>query len=78
MKTTLDLPDDLLIAVKKRAAGQRLSMKKLIVGALQRELHKQPQRPKRTPFEWAGFAAGITVDVSNREELWKNTRREIP
>ncbi len=43
MKTTLDLPDDLLIEAKSAAARRRISLKALIEHALRREL--SPGRP---------------------------------
>lgn len=38
MKTTLDLPDDVMIAVKVRAAKENRKMKDIIAEALRREL----------------------------------------
>lgn len=38
MKTTLDLPDDLLIEAKTAAARRRTSLKALVENALRREL----------------------------------------
>ncbi len=39
MKTTLELPDDLLIEAKTVAAKRRITLKELFTKALERELH---------------------------------------
>ena len=38
MKTTIDLPEELLIAAKKKAAEERTSLRKLVTRGLRREL----------------------------------------
>ncbi|HEX9781795.1 MAG TPA: hypothetical protein VGA56_03570 [Opitutaceae bacterium] len=38
MKTTLDLPDDLLIAAKKVAAERRTTLKEMVTRSLRREI----------------------------------------
>jgi hypothetical protein len=38
MKTTVDLPDDLLIAAKKRAAETRTTLRAILERSLRREL----------------------------------------
>ena len=49
MKTTLDLPDDLLIEAKTVAARRRITLKAMIVHALRREI--QPAAAvSETPF----------------------------
>lgn len=42
MKTTLDLPDDLLIEAKSMAARRRTTLKALVEHALRREIQGQP------------------------------------
>ena len=39
MKTTLDLPDDLLIEAKATAARRRTTLKAIVEHALKREIH---------------------------------------
>jgi hypothetical protein len=49
MKTTLDLPDDLLIEAKTVAARRRISLKAMVEHALLREI--EPTTPQHdTPF----------------------------
>jgi hypothetical protein len=42
MKTTLDLPDDLMRAIKIRAAEENRKLKELIADLLRRSLAEQP------------------------------------
>ncbi len=44
MKTTLDLPDDLLIEAKATAARRRVTLRELVTRALERDL-----KPSRMP-----------------------------
>ncbi len=44
MKTTLDLPDDLLIEVQALAAKQRTTLNAMIEHALRRELKEQSEK----------------------------------
>lgn len=75
MKTTLDLPDELLIAAKKRAAEERTSLRKLVARSLQRELSSLQVRGKRTvEIDWdsitvdGGLPPGL--DVASREAMY--------
>jgi hypothetical protein len=47
MKTTLDLPDDLLIAAKQVAASRRTTLKEMVTRSLRREIgiEETPQLP---------------------------------
>lgn len=45
MKTTIELPEDLLMQAKKAAVDQRTTLKALMERALRAELAK-PERPK--------------------------------
>ena len=49
MKTTLDLPDDLLIEAKAIAARRRISLKAMVEHALRREI-KPSTDSHSTPF----------------------------
>ena len=57
MKTTLDLPDDLLVAAKTAAARRRTTLRAIVESALRREL-----RP-------AGDTANPNPDRFERHEL---------
>ncbi len=53
MKTTLDLPDELLIEAKTLAVRRRTSLKALVVEALRKEIHPRPYQiePDKSRFE---------------------------
>ena len=69
MKTTIDLPDELLIAAKKRAAELRCSLRSLIERGLRHELasRKAPRRRIRWVTVRGGLPAGL--DVSDRAAM---------
>ncbi len=58
MKTTVELPDDLLIAAKTRAAETRSTLRELIERGLRREL----QRPRRDESARQGGIQWVMVD----------------
>ena len=51
MKTTLDLPDDLLIEAKAVAARRRTTLKAMVVHALRREIAPAVELDADSPFE---------------------------
>jgi hypothetical protein len=81
MKTTVDLPDDLLIRAKKRAAETRTPLRALIARGLRRELDAGARRPRKPAprIHWVIAPGGLPpeLDVSDREALhaWKDSRR---
>jgi len=48
MRTTLDLPDDLLKRAKIQAVERGTSLRGLVGAALERELNRPPQAPSRS------------------------------
>lgn len=74
MKTTLDLPDELLIAAKKRAAELRRPLRSLIEEGLHHVLKTggrvRARKPKFAPPTVRGGLAG-GLDLSNREQMWE-------
>jgi len=83
MKTTVDLPDDLLIRAKKRAAETRTPLRVLIARGLRRELQGggTVRRGRAGPprIHWVTAPGGLPpgLDVADRESLhaWKDARR---
>jgi len=74
MKTTVDLPDELLIKAKKRAAETRTPLRLLIERGLRRELASSRGRQvRRTPrkIRWVVAPGGLPpgVDVADRSSL---------
>lgn len=59
MKTTVDIPDDLLVSAKKRAAEERTTLRKLFARGLRREL-EATGAGRRT--EGAGRIRWVVVD----------------
>jgi hypothetical protein len=83
MKTTIDLPDELLIAAKKRAAESRLTLREIFERGLRRELRQlrggrsAGRRPR--VIRWVTVAGGLPpgLDVANREKMhaWLSGQR---
>jgi hypothetical protein len=81
MKTTIELPDDLFIAAKKRAAELRCSLRALVERGLRRELSaegKDLARRKRR-IRWVTVQGGLPrgLDVRDRTAThdWLRTHR---
>lgn len=76
VKTTIDLPDDLLISAKKAAADRRCTLRELVERGLRKEL-ATPKRPRgsqrrvRIPWEKITVPGGLPpdIDFSNREKM---------
>ena len=70
VKTTMDLPDELMIAAKKRAAELHCSLRTLVERGLRHEL--SVGRPKRTRrrrvIQWVTVQGGLPpgLDLSDR------------
>jgi hypothetical protein len=80
MKTTVDLPDDLLIRAKKRAAETRTPLRVLIARGLRRELsaNEAGARRRAAPrIRWITAPGGLPpgLDVADRASLqaWRNS-----
>ncbi|MBI4874684.1 MAG: hypothetical protein HY822_08625 [Acidobacteria bacterium] len=73
MKTTVELPDDLLIEVKKLAAERRTTIRALIERGLRRELAQPADRAKRRgpAIRWVTVKGGLPpgLDVSDRTRM---------
>ncbi len=77
-KTTVELPDDLAIAVKKAAAERRTTIRDLVERGLRRELAAEEPPARRTRIRWVTVDGGLppTLDVSDRERLHAWLREE--
>ncbi|GJG88984.1 hypothetical protein tb265_41650 [Gemmatimonadetes bacterium T265] len=72
MKTTLILPDPLMVALKRRAAERKTSLSALATELIQRGLDEPPRthaayKPNFPVFENTGLPL---VDISDREALY--------
>jgi hypothetical protein len=77
MKTTVDLPDDLLIEAKKRAAELRRPLRALIADGLRLQLaasHAKGRPTRRLRFITVAGGLPPGLDLSSREKMheWLN------
>ncbi|RME21973.1 MAG: DUF2191 domain-containing protein [Deltaproteobacteria bacterium] len=74
MKTTVEIPDDLLIEAKKRAAELRVPLRKLIEEGLRARLRQDRSRheTRRRRIRWVTVDGGLPagLDVSDREKMY--------
>lgn len=81
MKTTIELPDDLLIEAKKRAIEMRTSLKVLVERGLRRELIEGGKpKPRKPRIQWVTVKGGLPegVDPSDRASMvdWVRNDRD--
>jgi hypothetical protein len=73
MKTTVELPDALLIAAKKRAAEDRTTLRAILERGLRRELkdRRQPSAGGAGRIRWVTVEGGLPegLDVSDRARM---------
>ena len=82
MKTTLELPDDLFIAAKKKAAESRTTLRSLVERGLRRELAgggagRKTGKRRRSAIRWVTDPGGLPpgLDVSDRAAMHEWLRR---
>ena len=83
MKTTVDLPDALVIAAKKRAAELRRPLRELIEHGLRAELRRSrgehEGRERKVKLTWVTVDGGLPagVDVADRAGMheWLGSQR---
>ncbi len=79
MKTTIDVPDDLLIRAKKRAAELRQPLRRLVAEGLRLRLGQPSERKrKRKKLRLVTAAGGLPpgLDLSDRAKMHEWLRRE--
>lgn len=72
MKTTIELPDDLLARAKARAAERRWSLRRLFETALRKELESTAaarRAPKKVRWITSRGQLHPDLDLSNRETM---------
>ena len=71
MKTTIELPDELLIEAKQRAAEQRRPLRALFEEGLRMALQKPERKPQRRQVTLVTVKGGLPrgLDLSNREAM---------
>jgi plasmid stability protein len=70
MKTTLDLPDELMRAVKIRAVHEHKKLKEIIAELLSKSLGTEKERRPRTPKPIKLKGGPITTDEIERAINW--------
>lgn len=80
MKTTIELPDDLFIAAKKRAAELREPLRALVERGLRAELGRGKSRSDTKPraVRWVTVAGGLPagLDVADRAAMHEWLQRQ--
>ena len=81
MKTTIELPDDLLIAAKKRAAETRTTLRAIFERGLRRELNgpgRSNKRRRQPGIRWVTSPGGLPpgLDVSDRAAMHEWLRKQ--
>ena len=68
MRTTVDLPAELWIRAKKRAAEERTSLREILVRGLRRELAGTPAESGPSRIRWVVVDGGLpgSLDLSSR------------
>jgi len=71
MKTTLELPDELLIVAKKRAAEQRRPLRALVEEGLRAVLEGPKRQDRKRTVRLVTVRGGLPpdLDLSNREAM---------
>ena len=82
MKTTFDIPEELLVRAKKRAAELRRPLRTLVTEGLREQLAAPRKPPRgrastRRRIRWVTAAGGLPpgLDLTNREQMYDWLRR---
>ena len=82
MKTTIDLPDDLFVAAKRRAAEDRTTLRALVERGLRSQLRRRQaagRRPAAPAIAWVAVDGGLPdgLDLRDRAAMheWMRARR---
>jgi hypothetical protein len=82
MKTTVEIPDELLIAAKKHAAESRRPLRAVLEEALRLQLARKKPAAARTRhkgFRWVVAQGGLppAVNVADRQSMHEWLRRPL-
>jgi hypothetical protein len=70
MKTTLEIPDALLIAAKQRAAEERKPLRELVIDGLRSRLQAHSAR-RRTRVRWITSKGGVPPEMHTRAGMYE-------
>ena len=79
MKTTVELPEDLLLEAKRKALETRTTLRDIVERALRRELRQSAgRRTRRRRIRWITSSGGLPpdLDVSDRSKMWDWIEKE--
>jgi hypothetical protein len=80
MKTTVELPEDLLLEAKRKALETRTTLRDILERALRRELRQSAgRRTRRRPrIRWITSSGGLPpgLNVSDRSKMWDWMQKE--
>ena len=77
MKTTIDLPDDLFVAVKRRAAEDRSTVRAIVERGLRQQLRAPKGGARRGPgraIKWITVDGGLPVGLDLRDRAAMHDR----
>ena len=72
MKTTIDLPDELFVAAKQRAAEERRPLRDLVAAGIRAQLHNRGRSARKPPaIDWVTVKGGLPrgVNVADRDAM---------
>jgi hypothetical protein len=75
MKTTLNIDDAVMVALKQEATRQGRTMSELVEAALRALLQERRKRAAALPPLPSFTSGGTLVDVANREALYEAMER---
>ncbi len=83
MKTTFDIPDELLVRAKKRAAELRRPLRALVTDGLRAQLDQRTsavamRAGRARPIRWVTAAGGLPagLDLKDRTQMHEWLRRQ--
>jgi hypothetical protein len=80
MKTTVELPEDLLLEAKRKALETRTTLRNILERALRQELRQAGSRRtgRRPRIRWVTSAGGLPpgLDLSDRSKMWDWMQKE--
>lgn len=81
MKTTIDMPDELFVAVKQRAAADRSTMRAMIERGLRAELGRTAagqKRARKVAIRWITVDGGLPagLDLTDRAAMHDRLRKD--
>ena len=77
IKTTIEIPDDLFVAAKRHAAGQRTTLRTLVERGLRSELRGARPKKALAKIKWITVDGGLPtgVDVADRAAMIDRLQR---